>query len=150
MTEQVLISIPRPLYQRASELARRQGQAVNDVLIEALEQALPGNGRNEEIVAAVEGTVLVAGGEYPAGSEDAAVAQEMKAFLAMHASLREKYLGKYVAILDEQLVDYDEDYLALYRRIDAQYPDRFVWLAEVEADPLPTLVFRSPRLVASE
>lgn len=145
MTEQVTINIPRPLFQRASELAQRRDRAVNEVLIELLEQALPGNSRNAEIVAAATEASTAA-----ASSEDAVVQREMEAFLAMHPMLRDRYLGMHVAILDEQLIDYDQDELALYRRMDTQYPDRFVWLARVEADPLPTLVFRSPRLVTSE
>lgn len=64
--------------------------------------------------------------------------------------LREKHLGQHVAIFNGQLIDVDSDYGALYERIDAQYPDQFVWLATVTDDPMPTLVFRSPRLEATE
>ena len=58
--------------------------------------------------------------------------------------IKNKYLGQHIAILNGQLIDVDEDYGALYERIDAQYPDRFVWMAAVEDEPMPTLVFRSP------
>jgi hypothetical protein len=76
--------------------------------------------------------------------------REMLAFIQMHPVLKKKYLGQHVAIFGSQLIDMDEDYAALYERIDAQYPDQFVWMATVEDEPIPTLVFRSPRLEAAE
>jgi hypothetical protein len=82
--------------------------------------------------------------------EDAAVEREMQAYIALHPMLKEKYLGQHVAIYDGQLIDVDEDFDALYRRIDVQYPDEFVWLATVEEEAMPTLVFRSPRLLPTE
>ncbi len=79
--------------------------------------------------------------------EEAAVEREMQAYIALHPRLKEKYLGQHVAIYDGKLIDVDEDYGALYQRIDAQYPDEFVWLATVEEEAMPTLIFRSPRLL---
>jgi hypothetical protein len=48
------------------------------------------------------------------------------------------------------LIDHDPDHEALYRRIDAQYPDEFVWISPVEEEAIPTLVFRSPRIEWNE
>lgn len=132
MAEQVSISIPQPIYQRIRELARLRNRPVDDVLVEVLDQALPL-------------------GDEPASSEsEAAVERERQAYIALHPMLKEKYLGQHVAIYHGQLIDVDEDYGALYERIDAQYPDEFVWLATVEAEAMPTLVFRSPRLLPAE
>ena len=132
MAEQVSISIPQPIYRRVRELARLRNRSVDDVLIEVLDQALP----PDDIPDVAE--------------EDAAVEREMQAYIALHPMLKEKYLGQHVAIYNGQLIDVDEDYGALYRRIDAQYPDEFVWLATVEEEAMPTLVFRSPRLLPTE
>ncbi len=141
MAEQVTISIPQTLYRRARELARSRNQSVDDVLVDVLNEALPpdpGLDNGAEDAAAED-----------AAAEDAAVEREMRAYIALHPMLKEKHLGQHVAIFNGQLIDIDEDYGALYERIDAQYPDQFVWLATVEEEPLPTLVFRSPRFVAS-
>jgi len=71
---------------------------------------------------------------------------EMQAYIALHPMLKEKYFGQYVAIYGGALIDHDPDHAALYRRIDAQYPDEFVWISLVEEEAIPTLVFRSPRI----
>lgn len=128
MAEQINISIPQTLYRRVRELARARKQPVDDVLVEVLDQALPPDDESEIT------------------DEEVAVEREMQAYIALHPMLKEKYLGQHVAIFGGQLVDADEDYGALYERIDVQYPDQFVWLATVEEEAMPTLVFRSPRL----
>ncbi len=132
MIEQITVSIPQKLYRRVRDLARVRNQPVDDVLVEVLDQALPSNE------------------EFSNNAEDDAVEKEMRAFVKMHPMLKEKYLGQHVAIFDGQLIDVDEDYGNLYKRIDAKFPDQFVWLATVTNDPMPTLVFRSPRLEATE
>jgi hypothetical protein len=132
MIEQITVSIPQKLYQRVRELARLRNQPVDDVLVDVLDRALPVDE------------------PYPSNDEDNAMEREMQAFIQMHPVLKKKYLGQHVAIFGSQLIDMDEDYAALYERIDAQYPDQFVWMATVEDEPIPTLVFRSPRLEAAE
>jgi hypothetical protein len=132
MAEQINIPIPQTLYRRVRELARLRKQPVDNVLIDVLEQALPPS--NEPDVT----------------NEDAAVDREMQAYINLHPMLKEKYLGQHVAIFGGKLIDIDKDYGALYERIDAQYPDRFVWLSTVEEEPMPTLFFRSPRLLPSK
>ena len=77
---------------------------------------------------------------------DEAPTPEMQAYLALHPMLKEKYLGQYVAIYQGKLIDHDPDHEALYIRIDAEYPDEFVWISLVEEEAIPTLIFRSPRI----
>ncbi len=50
----------------------------------------------------------------------------MKAYIAMHPMLKERHLGKYVAVYQGELIDHDEDPVALLSRIDEKYPDEFV------------------------
>jgi predicted transcriptional regulator len=128
MPNYVTISIPEPLYRRARELARAWQRPLDAVIAEALEQSLP-----------LEST----------GSEEAAVQREMQAYLALHTGLKATYLGQYVAVLDGQLIDHDQDMATLYGRINERFPDRFVWLTLVEDEALPTLNFRSPRFVSA-
>ncbi len=83
--------------------------------------------------------------ETPAELDEEAT-PEMRTYIALHPMLKEKYLGQYVAIYQGKLIDHDPDHEALYRRIDAQYPDEFVWISPVEEEAIPTLTFRSPRI----
>ena len=132
MFQQITVSIPQKLYRRVRDLARARNQPVDDVLVEVLEHAIP-----------AEKSV-------PGNQEEDPMEREMQAFIQMHPMLKEKHLGQHVAILNGQLIDVDQDYGALYERIDAQYPDQLVWMARVDDEPMPTLVFRSPRLEASQ
>ncbi|HRQ40187.1 MAG TPA: DUF5678 domain-containing protein [Chloroflexota bacterium] len=125
MAKQVTISIPQTLYRRARELARSRHQSVDDVLADVLDEVLPPDDEPDV--------------------DASAVARERQAYIALHPMLKQKYLGQHVATYGGQLIDVDADYGALYSRIDAQYPDEFVWLATVAEEPIPTLVFRSPR-----
>jgi hypothetical protein len=130
MAEYVTVSIPEALVHRARKLARVRRRPVDTVIAELLDEALP----PAEVVVSTE-------------AEDATVTREMEAYVALHPSLKEDYLGQHVAILDGQLIDHDADPAALYQRIVARYGHRFVWMTAVEEEPLTTLVFRSPRII---
>lgn len=125
MAEQVTITIPRTLYQRAHELARRHNQEVDDVL--------------EAAITLAEASLTIA------PDQEAVMAREETAYRAMHAELLVNYAGDYVAIHQGQLVDHDEDELALLHRLEEQYPDEVVLMKQVRPLPEPILHFRSPR-----
>jgi len=71
---------------------------------------------------------------------------EMQAYIMLHPTLKEQHLGEYVAVYQGNLIDHDSNREALYKRIDAQYPNEFVWISLVEEEAIPTLAFRSPRI----
>ena len=71
--------------------------------------------------------------------------REKDAFLRLYPKLKKKYLGKFVAVYQEKLVDSDQDFGALFERIDTKYSDQFVWIAKVEEQPEPPIMARSPR-----
>ncbi len=73
--------------------------------------------------------------------------QETDAFRAMHAGLLAKYPNEYIAVHQGQLVDHDPDQLALFMRIDKQYPDIPVLITPVLPEPEEVYTFRSPRLI---
>lgn len=127
MADQVTVTIPQVVYDRAQQLALLRNKEVADVLAEALELA-------EE-----------AGRE--ALSEEQLMAREEAAYQAMHKDLVARYVGEYVAIHRGQIVDHDSDELALLRRIDARYPDEVVLMKRVLPQPESELRFRSPRLI---
>ena len=132
MSEYVSVSIPESLARRARELARVRRRPLDAVIAEVLDKALPPSSPTLETD----------------DREDAAAVREMEAYSTLHPTLRKTHLGQHVAILDGQLVDHDSSPEALYQRIVARYPDRFVWQTKVEDEPLATLRFRSPRLIS--
>lgn len=127
MTDQITITIPQQLYDRANQLARKHNQPVDAVLETAIS--------------------LAEAAMNPAAAADVAMAQEEAAYLTLHAMLIDQHAGDYVAIYRGQLIDHDRDELALLRRLDAQYPDEVVLMKQVRPLPEAELRFRSPRLI---
>jgi len=70
--------------------------------------------------------------------------QEILAYEAMHAELRQKYLGQWVAVHEQKLVDHDSDGSALYRRIRARYGQTSVLLRQVTDQPVEEVWLRTP------
>ena len=79
------------------------------------------------------------------GAEDEAVTREREAFINLHPTLLKNYPGEHVALHHGQLVDHDQDGLALSLRIHKQFPNEFVWIAPVKAQAIEEWVMRSPR-----
>jgi predicted transcriptional regulator len=125
MERQVTLTIPDELYQRAQRIAQSRRQKVADVLLGAI---------------ALDETA----DEYRGQT---AVDREEAAWLQLHPWLREQYPGQYIAIYGGELVDRDDDQIALYERVRKRYPGKFVWIAQVKAAPIEEYVIRSPRLV---
>jgi len=73
------------------------------------------------------------------------IRSETDAFRSMHAELVKKHLGQYVAVYDGKVVDHDQDFPALHRRIRQRFGRRPVLLRRVTTEPDHQLVFRSPR-----
>ena len=81
----------------------------------------------------------------PVNENREAMLREVEAFKVMYPRLVEQYLGQYVAIYQGQVVDHDQDPIALLRRVKKQYPNQVVLRRKVEKRPEPVLHFRSPR-----
>jgi hypothetical protein len=71
--------------------------------------------------------------------------QEIDAYHRMHVTLREQYMGQYVAIHQGQVVDHDIDQHALYLRIRQRFPDDVLLIRQVRAEPEKTWTIRTPR-----
>ena len=127
----ITVTLSSKISERVKKAAALQRQDVTEVVEAALDDALAWSDDD------------FADGKPDALSE--AATPEMQAYVALHPMLKEKYFGQYVAVYKGKLIDHDTDHEALYDRIDAQYPDEFVWISPVEEEPIPTLVFRSPR-----
>lgn len=125
MDTQVMLTIPETLYKKAKQLARTLNRNVSDVLVEAIQLDTVALGAEEDLI----------------------VEREREAFLNLHPVLWEKYPGEYIAIRGGKLIDHDVDRSVLFARIDQQYPDQFVLMRRVEAQPEVVYQFRSPRLI---
>jgi hypothetical protein len=134
MATPITVTFSGELAEKIQQLASIRQQNVSALFETLVNQAWPGE--SEEINEQAE--------------LDELATPEMQAYLALHPMLKEKYLGQYVAIYHGKLIDHDPDHEALYRRIDAQYPDEFVWISPVEEEAIPTLVFHSPRIEWNE
>ncbi len=70
---------------------------------------------------------------------------EMEAYRAMHAELKQRFLGEYVAIHDGELVDHDADRRALSRRVRQKYGGAAVLITPVEEKSEREFLMLSPR-----
>jgi hypothetical protein len=128
----ITVTLSNEWSERVKRAAKLQRQNVVEVIETALNYALP---RAYDDFAQID----------LAESSDL-LTPEMQTFISMHPMLKENYFGQYVAIYNGKLIDHDTDHAALYSRIDAQYPDEFVWISPVEEKPIPTMVVLSPRI----
>ena len=75
------------------------------------------------------------------------IKEEAMRFRKMHKKLRAKYLGKYIAMRDGEVLDSDEDVRILYLRIKERFGNEPILITPVQEQPLPTYHMRSPRVV---
>lgn len=125
MTRQVTLELPDTVYEHIKEVASADNRPLAEILADAIVQAKP--------------TLYV----HP---DRAAMQNEKAAFLAMHARLADEYEGQYVAIYQGQLIDHDQDVLALAERIEHDYSGDVVLITKVVDQADRVLHFRSPRL----
>jgi hypothetical protein len=78
---------------------------------------------------------------------DAKFARERQAFWAMHAQLVAMYEGKYVAVLDGQVVDSDIDERALVQRVYQRFGYQPMYAQLVTSGSLPVYRLMSPQVV---
>lgn len=128
MAQQVLLTIPDTLFQKASQLARQQARRIEDVLADS--------------ITLDDEAVFVDWSE-----PDEALEAEMEAYIAMHPMLKSTIMGRHVAIFGGELVDHDADFDALVERVRRDFANQAVWMTTVKAEPIDTIVMRSPRLL---
>jgi hypothetical protein len=127
---QVTLDIPLDLYQRAERMASLTQRKVTDVIATSIH---------------LEKTDIEAEETPTETIEDQSVARERAAFIALHPVLLEKYADEEVAIYGGQVVDHDQDGVALSLRIYQRFPDDFVWIAPVTSSPIEEWHVYSPR-----
>lgn len=82
------------------------------------------------------------------GREHAAILKEREAYEAMHPELCKRYPDQYVAIYQGEVVDHDEDEIALLKRRRKNFRGKSVLVTQVEETPeRKTLYIRSRKLI---
>ncbi len=76
--------------------------------------------------------------------------RELDAFRAMHSRLLAEYPAQYVAIYEGRVVDHDADQLALFLRVDRQYPDTDVLIQQVLPEVEESYTFHSPQIIEEQ
>lgn len=127
MSMQVTLTLPDNIYRQVEYMAQTTNQPVADVLAETIRQAFPPLHVNKN---------------------RAKMQQEVAAFEASHADLRQEYANQFVAFRQGIVIDHDTDELALVKRIEAQYPDEVILIRQVLPQLPEPLRFRSPRFVS--
>lgn len=141
MTTAITLRLPDQLYEQAQQLAKQQRQELEELLLDEIAGI---------VAAKTSATTDFLSSPNEAGftyEQDKRVEQEREAYIAMYPALKKNFFGKHVAIYQGRLVDFDDDYDALYARIDDNYPDLFVWLDTVGEEPMDMINLRSPLFV---
>lgn len=73
------------------------------------------------------------------------IEREMEAYRTLHAELKQRFSGEYVAIHDGELVDHDADRRVLSRRVRQKYGNAAVLITPVEEKPEREFLILSPR-----
>ncbi|MBL7064621.1 MAG: hypothetical protein ISS49_10530 [Anaerolineae bacterium] len=92
-----------------------------------------------------ENIIVIALRRYMRQVQEQKIQEEARAFRSMHTELVKQYLGQIVAIHEGQVVDHDEDFVGLHRRIRQRFGRTSVLLRRVDSEPYRVLTFRSPR-----
>lgn len=77
---------------------------------------------------------------------ETALANAEEYWFQLPDSIRAQYQNKTVALLRDQIIDADVQLQTLRQRVTSEYPDQPVLYLDANAEKLPPLYIRSPRL----
>lgn len=126
MTKQITLEVSDAVYDEMNTVARQSGRDVATMLMDVLVDEQPW---------------------LHVSPEREAMLRERKAFFDMLPELLTQYPQEFVAVLDGQVVDHDEDKIALLKRREDQFPNQPVFIRQVLPQFDDTLHMRSPRFV---
>jgi len=78
--------------------------------------------------------------------EEIKIETEKQQFLVQHDRLKEIYPGQFIAMHQGQVIDHDQEFEPLHRRIRQKYGREAILIRQVEAEPDRPLMMRSPRI----
>lgn len=108
------LTIESKLYEELEKAAQAEGEAVQEITTEALRHYLWRQSFRK-------------------------ISREFQVYKQRHPELKDKYLGRYIAMHNGEVVDDDVDFQALYRRIRKRYGSTPVLIIRVEESPEVTL-----------
>lgn len=126
MPREITLTLPEAVYDQVEQIAEADHRSIDAILVDTIVQATP--------------TLYI-------DPNRPAMLREKAAYLAKHSELMEQYGGQYVAMFHGQVVDHDQDILALVRRINRDYSENVVLIKQVIDQPDRVLDFRSPRII---
>jgi len=113
------IALRTDLLETLEKDAEREARSVNEIVNEAIERYL-----HERQIAELD--------------------VEIAAFEKLHPELRLKYLGQWVAVHRQKLVDHDSDRAALYKRVRGTYGRTAILIRQVTEQPAEEIWIRTP------
>lgn len=128
---QITVTVDEALYARAREIAAESDRTVEDVLEEKLREGFLSDSLSTT--------------DYM--PENDSLNTEITAYKAMHAELYRRYAEQWVAIHNQQLIDYDTDIEALETRLAERFEGKVVLVRRVEPTIRSEITVRSPRLI---
>lgn len=120
MTKEHRVLIPDQVFAELAPIAKQEDKEISELVTEALRQ-------------------------YLWEAKERKIDREMEAYRTMHAELKQRFLGKYVAIHNGELVDHDADRRALSRRVRQKYGSVAVLITPVADEPEREFLMLSPR-----
>ncbi len=108
------ISVDKRLYEQIEQVAREAQTNVSDVLNEAIRMYLWELQRER-------------------------IAKEYEVYRQRHSELVKRYRGQYIAMYKGEIVDHDEVFEALYRRVRTRFGSAPVMITRVEDTPFPEI-----------
>ncbi len=88
--------------------------------------------------------------QYLDEAREAKIRVEFERYQVMHAELKEKYLGQYVAVHGGEVVDVDPDVNILIKRVRQRLGQIPVLFTPVEKSPIHEYFIHSTRMVRQE
>ena len=73
--------------------------------------------------------------------------QGRRDFIRLLPELRRTHMNRWVAVVNGQMVDSDEDQEALRKRVESTYPDQVIFISQVKEEALPPLRLPHARVV---
>jgi hypothetical protein len=122
MNETLSVSMEAKLIEELRQTTKREGTSLDQVIADLAERYL------REV-------------------REQALKQEAANYQTMHTDLKEKYLGRHVAIFEGKLVDHDVDAMALVRRVRQNYGQLPVFITQVSETPVREFTVRRPQLI---
>jgi len=105
--------------------------------------------KNGEIRIVPEAESSIDMNTFPDDKDLVKIDREQQAYKSQHRQILEKHAGNYIALHQGEIVDYDEDRVAISKRVRAKYGNEPVLITKVLEQEYQKVLLRSPRIFES-